>query len=223
MVNDAAVPHAFCPLAGSVAGVTLPDTEVAQLAFLTAQRVSPPYLTNHCVRTYLFGSLLANAKRLRIDSEVFFLACMLHDLGLTEHYAGPLPFEIEGAILAKAILKDAGYSPRKAEIVWDGIAMHTQTIADFKRPEIRFVSAGASADVTGLGIGDLDAEDVTDVLRHFPRLNMKQAFVNTCADIVQRYPAGAGRSFMRDIGERCVPGYQPVSICDRIETSPFPE
>lgn len=72
MVNDAAVPHAFCPSAGSVAGVTLPDTEVAQLAFLTAQRVSPPYLTNHCVRTYHFGSLLANTKRLRIDSEMFF-------------------------------------------------------------------------------------------------------------------------------------------------------
>lgn len=101
--------------------------------------------------------------------------------------------------------------------------MHTQTIADFKRPEIRFVSASASADVTDVGLGDLDAEDVTDVLRHFPRLNMKQAFVNTCADIVQRYPAGAGRNFMRDIGESCVPGYHRVCICDRIQASAFQE
>jgi len=57
----------------------------------------------------------------------------------------------------------------------------------------------------------------------FPRLGFKKAFVESCSDVVRRYPRGAGRTFMRDIGERHVRGFQPPNICDAIERAPFTE
>ena len=40
-----------------VAGVRLVDTKIAITATELSQSVSPPYLFNHAVRTFLFGSL----------------------------------------------------------------------------------------------------------------------------------------------------------------------
>ena len=34
----------------------------------------------------------------RIDAEMLYLACILHDLGLTEKFQGDLPFEIQGGV-----------------------------------------------------------------------------------------------------------------------------
>lgn len=34
----------------------------------------------------------------RIDAEMLCLACILHDLGLTEKFQGDLPFEIQGGV-----------------------------------------------------------------------------------------------------------------------------
>ena len=205
------------------AGLALPRTEFAQLALSVLQDVSAPYLVHHCIRTFLFGCLLGAAQKLEFNREIFFIACALHDLGLTEAHRGPLPFEIQGAQAAKTVLLKAGFPEESAELVWDGIAMHTLSLADFKRPEIGLVSAGASADVTGFGLDQLREEDIQDVLRKFPRLGMKEKFLGTCAEVAAAFPLAATRSFMRDIAERRVEGFKPPNICDRIAASPFEE
>lgn len=205
------------------AGITIPDTDFTRLAFALLRDAAPAYLINHSVRTFLFGALLAKSQGLPFDREMLFLACILHDLGLTPEFEGPLPFEIEGAQRAKSALLAAGYSSERAEVVWDGIAMHTQAIADFKRPEIMLVSAGASMDVTGYGLEQLAPDEIRDVLALYPRLKMKIRFIEDCARVAQRFPAGANRSFMRDVAERHVGGFRPSNICDRIDSSAFVE
>jgi hypothetical protein len=94
-----------------------------------------------------FGSLIGRALGQQFDDEVLYIACILHDLGLTERYQGKLPFEIQGAQAAKSFLIEHSYAADKAEMVWDGIAMHPSPIGSFKRMEIRLVGAGAGADV----------------------------------------------------------------------------
>jgi hypothetical protein len=220
-VGDRAGPGG--PLPTEVAGVRLVDSGLAKKATALARDVSPAYLFNHCMRTYLFGTLIGRSEARRCDEEVLFLACTLHDLGLTERFMGEMPFEIQGAEAAGRFLKDQGLSSERVAVVWDGIAMHPLAIADHKQPEIALVAAGAGADVLGP-----DPSQVTNVLKNqvvqaFPRLGFKKAFVKSCADVVQRYPRGATRSFMRDIGERSVPGFQPPNICDAIERAPFTE
>ncbi len=173
------------------------------------------------MRTYLFGALVGRAAGVRVDEELLFRACAMHDLGLTDRFMGELPFEIQGAIAARRLLIEHGMSVERASIVWDAIAMHPLAIADHKPPEIRLVAAGAAADVVGAGLDGLAAFEVAAVVHAFPRLDMKRAFVKSCGDVVAKYPRGAARTFMRDIGEREVPGYHPSNICDAIQRAPF--
>jgi hypothetical protein len=199
------------------------DSEVARKATELSRSVSPPYLFNHAVRTYIFGSLTGKALGLKFDEEVLYLACILHDLGLTERFVGKLPFEIQGAEAARQFLEERSYAKEKAAMVWDGIAMHASAIGHFKRPEIRLVGEGAGADVVGPDSSQISKAQVTEVLRSFPRLQFKDAFLKTCADVVRKYPGGAGRSFMRDIGERYVPEFHPNNFCEFVTAAPFSE
>lgn len=211
------------PLPKSVAGVRLVDSPVAKAAVELAREVSPPYLFNHAMRTYLLGALVGKAAGQRYDEELLYLACVLHDLGLTDRFAGDMPFEIEGAIAAEAFLRERGVSAERSSIVWDGIAMHPLAIAGHKRPEIALVAVGAGADVVGADMAKVTGDDRDAVLHAFPRLGFKHAFVATCADIVAHHPHGASRGFMRDIGERKVAGFHPGNICDAIAAAPFEE
>src|SRR5438034_812230 len=206
-----------------IAGVRLVDSDVAKRGTALAREACPPYLFNHSLRTYLFGALVGRSEARRYDEELLFLACILHDLGLTERFMGPMPFEIQGAEAVARFLKDQGVSTERAAVVWDGIAMHPLPIADHKQPEIALVSAGAGADVLGPDPSQVTAAVRNQIVQAFPRLGFKKAFVKGCADVVRRYPRGATRSFMRDIGERHVPGFQPPNICDAIDRAPFTE
>jgi hypothetical protein len=204
-----------------VAGVRLVDSTLARAATEFCRDLSPPFLFNHAVRTFLFGALIGRARRQTWDAEVLYLACVLHDLGLTSRFAGEMPFEIQGADAAVRFLRKRGFAKGRSMTVWDGIAMHPYAIASHKQPEIALVAAGAAADVVGADLALLTPQDRAEVVRAYPRPQFKHAFVSTCADVVRQHPRGASRSFMRDIGERYVADFRPGNICDAIEGSPF--
>lgn len=206
-----------------VAGIRLVDTKIATTATELSKAVSPPYLFNHSVRTFLFGSLVGRALGQRFDEELLYLACILHDLGLTERFAGELPFEIQGAEAAKDFLKQHEYSTERTAIVWDGIAMHASRIGQFKQPEISLVGEGAGADVLGPDFSQVTRSQVEEIIKAFPRLKFKDSFVASCATVVRRYPRGASQTFMRDIRDRYVPDFHASNFCDRIAQSPFSE
>src|SRR5215475_10486575 len=205
----------------TIAGVRLVDSHLAKAASELARSVSPPYLYNHAVRTFLFGSLAGTASGQKFDAEMLYLACILHDLGLTEKFQGDLPFEIQGEEAAKHFLEENGYEAAKAAVVWDGIAMHASLIGHFKQPEIALVGVGAGADVGGPDFSQVSKSQLREILAAYPRLEFTDAFLKTCADVVRKHPASAGRSFMRDIAERYVTGYKPRNFCDAISETPF--
>jgi hypothetical protein len=204
-----------------VAGIQLPDSAIVRKAMQLAQNAYPLYLLNHSIRTFLLGSLVGRVRGQHFDEEILLLACILHDLGLTDRYQGDLPFEIQGAQAARQFLQENAYSENKIQLVWDGIAMHPLAIGQFKQPEVALVGEGAGADVLGPDLSEIKKADVDEVVKAFPRLGFKVAFVDTCAEVVRRHPRGASRSFMRDIGERRVPGFRPANICDLITQSSF--
>jgi hypothetical protein len=204
-----------------VAGIRIVDSAIAKQATDLSREVSPPYLFNHASRTYLFGALMAQSMKLKADLELLYLACILHDLGLTERYMGDKPFEIQGAIEAKQFLIRNGLSEERASVVWDGIAFHPYALADYRQPEVAMVAAGAGMDVVGAGLSEISPQAKEQVVQAFPRLEFKTGFVKSCAEVVQRYPKEATRSFMRDIGERYVPDFHPRNICDAIQKAPF--
>ena len=211
------------PLPASVAGIRLIDSKIARLATDFSRSAYPPYLFNHAVRTFLFGSLVGRALGQKFDEEVLYLACILHDLGLTEKYQGELPFEIQGAEAAKKFLEAQSYAKERIGIVWDGIAMHASPIGQFKQPEIALVGEGAGADVITPDFSQVKKSDVEEIVKVFPRLKFKEAFVTTCAGVVRKHPRAASSSFMRDIRERYVPEFHPRNFCDRVAEAPFVE
>jgi HD domain len=207
----------------AVAGIRLMDSTIARKAVHLARANYAPYLFNHAVRTFLLGSLIGRARGQRFNEEFLFLACILHDLGLTERFEGDLPFEIQGAEAAKRFLEGNAYAEEGTQTVWDGIAMHASAIGQFKRPEIALVGEGAGADVLGPDFSQVKQNDVDEIVKAFPRLGFKLAFVETCADIVRKHPKGASRGFMRDIGERYVRDFHPRNFCDLLVQAPFSE
>jgi hypothetical protein len=206
-----------------VAGIRMVDTRIAKAADDLSRSVSPRYLYNHAMRTYLFGALIGRAAGLTFDEELLYLASILHDLGLTERFIGAKPFEIEGALAAETFLRGQGLPASKIAVVWDGIAMHPLAISQYRQPEIKLVASGAAADVVGAGLDKILPADRDVVLQAFPRLGFKSEFVATCAEVARRHPASTKGTFMRDIGERKVTNFHPSNICDAIDHSPFSE
>ncbi|MDT5140275.1 MAG: hypothetical protein QOD58_4537, partial [Mycobacterium sp.] len=90
----------------------LPDSNICSAAWRLAFDVSPAFLANHCIRSYLFARELAAAQGVRsgvdYDDEIVFLSCILHDLGVTDYGGGDQRFEVEGADAAVRFLREQG-------------------------------------------------------------------------------------------------------------------
>jgi hypothetical protein len=64
---------------------------------------------------------------------------------------------------------------------------------------------------------------MTAILGAFPRLQMKDSFARTCCRLVTGKPETSYDNFLRDFGERFLPGYKPVSTVDLLMNAPFEE
>ena len=82
---------------------------------------------------------------------------------------------------------------------------------------------GIGLDYGGFGVEALPAADVERILSAFPRLKMKQRFAETCYRLVTAKPDTSHDNFLRDFGERFVPGYKAVSTVDLLMNAPFDE
>ena len=184
----AAAPHPPA-LARTIAGVPIPDSAVARAAVGLGWAAYPTFLFNHCLRTFLFGAMLAEREAVSYDAEMIFVAATLHDLGLTKTYATPEhPFEMDGADAAKAFLAEQGVRPDRAELVWDAIALHASILVEHQDPQVGIVGNGAGADVFGSGIRSLSGERVTEILKAFPRLSFNTEFRDLLVDQCHRKP-----------------------------------
>jgi hypothetical protein len=113
--------HAMRPLAG----VSVPDTPLVTRAIEYAREHSEPYLFNHVMRSWLFAVTLAQRNQTAHDEEVLAVATILHDLGLAAAFNGPLRFEVEGANAARAFARNLGVDDRRAQLIWDGVALNS--------------------------------------------------------------------------------------------------
>ena len=131
--------------------LTPPDSEIVQRADDYARKIVSPVTYLHSVRTYQFGVAIAKHAGQEFDREVFYLASILHDLGLGEKFRGPGDFELNGARAAHEFLNRETYDTLKANLIHEAIALHTSVgELDEKEPEVRLVHLGAGLDVIGI-------------------------------------------------------------------------
>lgn len=213
-------PHATRPLAG----VWVPDSPVISAAIEYARAHSEPYLFNHVMRSWLFAESLAQLSRVEHDAEVLAIATLLHDVGLSPVFDGPLRFEVESANAARGFAQRAGLDGRRAQLIWDGVALNsTPSIGLYKEAEVRLCTLGIGLDWGGWGSDSLTRRQLDAIIGAFPRLQMKAAFTRAVCRLCERRPATTYDNFARDFGERFVAGYRAPSTVDLLFAAPFGE
>jgi hypothetical protein len=207
-----------------IAGVSVPDGPLITAVIEHVQQLSEPYLFNHAMRSWLFAEAIGRIKRIDYDREVVAIGTVLHHIGLTASVSGPNRFEVNGADAALSFIKGKGLSDRRAQLIWDLVALNsTPSLALHKEPEVAVGTMGIGLDYGGFGIEALPTADVERILSAFPRLKMKQQFAETCCRLVTNKPETSHDNFLRDFGERFVPGYKAVSTVDLLMNAPFDE
>jgi hypothetical protein len=206
------------------AGVSVPDSPLITEALEYAQTLCEPYLFNHAVRSWLFAAKIGHLKGIDCDLEVVAVGTILHDIGLSAGVSGPNRFEVDGAAAAVAFVKARGLSDRRAQLIWDLVALNsTPSIALHKEAEVALGTMGIGLDYGGFGVELIPSADITEILGAFPRLKMKARFTETCCRRVAARPETTSDNFLRDFGERFVPGYRPTSAVDLLMNAPFEE
>ncbi|WP_242902131.1 HD domain-containing protein [Actinomadura terrae] len=174
----------------------MPDTDLTRAVHDLAFAAELRALAHHSVRVYLFGRALGEARGLRpgdaYDDELLFVACLLHDMGLTEQGDGDQRFEVDGADLAAGFLEGYGVAPDRIRVVWEAIALHTSVgIPPRMRPEIALTSAGAGADIAGLQADRLPDGYADRVHAAYPRLEPGGGLTHLVVDQIVRNPRKA--------------------------------
>jgi hypothetical protein len=157
-----------------------PDSAFARAAFAAAREASSDILLGHCLRTWLWADLVAQADRVRHDPELLYAACILHDLGLTPAHwcrraTGPGPrtgviecFGVEGGLAAYDLAIAHGY--RRARELAEAIMLHLNVEVPLNLgAEAHLLSAAAAMDLLGRRTETLPAHVVSPVLARHPR------------------------------------------------------
>jgi hypothetical protein len=205
-----------------LAGVSVTATPIVEEAIAYARKACEPYLFNHVVRSWLFAVRLAQLKGVEHDAEVLALGTLLHDITLNERFAGPRRFEVEGADIARRFASEAGFDARRAQLIWDSVALNsTPSIGLYKESEVALCTAGICLDVIGLQHEVVPSEEIARIVAEFPRLDMKSRMTRCFCQIAKAHPETSYDNFLRDFGERYVPGYNALSSVDFVMEAPF--
>src|SRR6266480_5256602 len=105
----------------------LPTGPLAEASLALARSSESHPIVDHSIRSFLFARLLADHEGClndgAYDEDLLFAATVMHDLGLGEHAPGEARFEVEGADLAAAVLRQHGVAERDIDQVWEAIAL----------------------------------------------------------------------------------------------------
>jgi hypothetical protein len=151
-----------------------PDSSLARAAEERVREVSVPTLYAHCLRTWAFSAMFGAAERLKHDPELLYLACLLHDLGLTDAHDRRDPaaacFAVEGARAAHSLVCQHGASEDVARTVAEAISLHLNINVPIERgPEAYLLSRGVSLDTVGRRLHQIPAASISAVDEHWGR------------------------------------------------------
>jgi hypothetical protein len=170
-------------------GMPVPDSAVARRARAFIGDVAGPWLVNHSVRSYAWAVELAWRDRLPFDAEILYVAALLHDVGLLPEYDRGGCYEVDGAIAAERLARDAGAPDERARAVYQAIALHNDEKMPADPPaEVLLLWDATGVDVTGERFEDVRPATVPAVLAAYPRADFKREFSARFREQVARKP-----------------------------------
>ncbi|MGW9597238.1 HD domain-containing protein [Streptomyces chartreusis] len=192
---------------------SFPDTSVPRHALALVHATESAATANHSVRSALFARLCADHRGARpgqdYDPDLLFLACVLHDIGLTEKGDRHQRFEVDGADLAAEFLTAQGLSTGDVDAVWEAIALHTSPgIAERRSTLSALVRTGIGMDF-GVGVDFVDEATGAAIHAAYPRFSMATTLVDEITAQARRRPEKAPRYSIASelLRERSTPPY----------------
>ncbi|MGA7777462.1 MAG: HD domain-containing protein [Paraburkholderia sp.] len=209
-----------------VAGISIPDSAMAQAASTAVLASEPDILYRHSLRVFLFSALIGRHRQLSFDAELLYVAALFHSIGLTEPYHdSPRRFEVDGANAVLAFLASHCVPPEDLAEVWRAVALHTTFgINDEMPPLTALIAAGVETDLLGTHFDEISRDERQEVLHEFPRdTGFKELIIEAFAQGVNRRPTTAFGNVSADILDRCDPNYRRLNFCGLILGSDWSE
>jgi hypothetical protein len=187
-----------------------PDSRLARQAEDLIRAVQPLFLTNHAFRSHFFAVALADRDQIGFDTELLYVASLLHDIGLVEEFDTGACFEEDGAAAAARLASLEGWPQERCDALAEAIRLHVATKVELANgPEAFLLWHSTGLDVGGDRHGDVSPPTMSAVLAAYPRLDFKEGFTELIADQAGRKPGCWAARAIR------------AGIRDRIAAAPF--
>ena len=187
-----------------------PTSSICVEAYEVCARAAPTFLLNHSVRVFAWACVLAPRDGLSFDRELLYVASLLHDIGLTDGFAGSRCFELESAAVAAAFARERGWGFDRCAILAEAIRLHMQPrVFRADGPDAYLLDAGTTLDCSGTRFEEVAEDDVALVLEMAPREGFKEAFLG-----LLRTEAAAKPGCMAEFALR-------GGLADRMLSAPF--
>ncbi len=157
-----------------------PDTALTRDVIELARSSYQEPLLGHCLRTWLWADLLGGRDGIKPDEELLYVACLLHDIALTDRHRPPpgaACFAVYGGEVARTTLAELGADPSYADDVAQAIALHMNVhVPPSQGLEAHLLHAGAHLDVAGTRAGELPRQTIREVVAKHPRDGFPSCF-----------------------------------------------
>jgi hypothetical protein len=176
-----------------------PETAAALTAAQVARRYCSSALYAHSVRSYLWGVAYARRADLGFDLELFYVAAMLHDVGLTRPFdAHQMPFEEAGGQLAWVFGAAAGWAEERRTRVAQVIEKHMWPSVDpAEDVEGHLLEVATGIDISGRGLDLVPAPLQREVVTAWPRLDLATEFAECLRVQGERKPTSRAAALTR--------------------------
>ena len=182
-----------------------PQTPAAAAALSVATSFYSPALLNHCVRSYLWGTMYGAAHGIAFDDELYYVSSLLHDIGLTEAFdSHTLAFEEAGGDLAWVFGVAAGWPADRAARATEIIVLHMRDdVPAAVDPESHILQVATSWEVVGRRPEEFPPEARAEMLARYPRQGFGREFLACFEDQARRKPdSAAAASVAKDAAGR---------------------
>jgi hypothetical protein len=173
----------------------VPDSKAAEAADALAAEGQPVTLTNHGLRSYGFGALLGIREGRAFDAEVFYVASILHDIGLMPAFDRGGRFEDAGDAVTRELLAEVGWGAARAERAGKAVRDHWDGPEDENDVESLLLAYGTSVDVGGWRLDDFTPATLQAFLDAAPRCGFKEHFV----ELVEAKVARGGDPHLEEV------------------------
>jgi HD domain-containing protein len=202
-----------------VAGIPIPDSEMAQHALAVAREGLPDVLIGHALRVFLFSALIGRRRGIAFSDELLFIAAALHHYGLSPRYqTSQRRFELDSADAALELLRSYKVAARTSLDVWDAIALHTTFgLAGFEAPLIGLLLAGIETDLMAWHFDEISLANRIEVVRAYPRGPIfKSSLIEALSAGMLGRPATTFGTVNADVLDRQNPDFCRINFCGLI-------